>query len=84
MEKIKQLQQDFAEFLANTDFNGQPKELYEPISYTLLQSGKRPGKIDQQYMKLAEKLLYGELAIALEVPIESIQDYITHRLETKE
>ena len=41
MEKIKQLQQDFAEFLANTDLNGQPKELYEPISYTLLQSGKR-------------------------------------------
>ncbi len=41
MEKIKQLQQDFADFLADTDLNGQPKELYEPISYTLLQSGKR-------------------------------------------
>ena len=41
MEKIKQLQQDFAAFLANTDLNGQPVELYEPISYTLLQSGKR-------------------------------------------
>ena len=41
MEKIKQLQQDFAAFLANTDLNGQPVELYKPISYTLLQSGKR-------------------------------------------
>ena len=41
MEKIKQLQQDFAEFLAKIDFDKQPKELYEPISYTLLQSGKR-------------------------------------------
>ena len=41
MEKIKQLQQDFAEFLAQTDFGGQPKELYEPIAYTILQSGKR-------------------------------------------
>jgi geranylgeranyl diphosphate synthase type II len=41
MEKIKQLQQDFADFLAQTNLNGQPKELYEPISYTLLQSGKR-------------------------------------------
>ena len=41
MEIIKQLQQDFAEFLANTNFNGQPKELYEPIAYTILQSGKR-------------------------------------------
>ena len=41
METIKQLQQDFADFLANTNFNGQPKELYEPIAYTILQSGKR-------------------------------------------
>jgi len=41
MEKIKQLQQDFADFLASTDFDGQPKELYEPIVYTILQSGKR-------------------------------------------
>jgi geranylgeranyl diphosphate synthase type II len=41
MEKIKQLQQDFADFMANTDFSGQPKELYEPIAYTILQSGKR-------------------------------------------
>ena len=41
MEKIKQLQQDFADFLAHTNLSGHPKELYEPISYTLLQSGKR-------------------------------------------
>ena len=41
MEKIKQLQQDFADFMAQTDFGGQPKELSEPIAYTLLQSGKR-------------------------------------------
>ena len=41
MKTIKQLQQDFADFLANTDLTGQPKELYEPITYTLLQSGKR-------------------------------------------
>ena len=41
MEKIKHLQQRFADFLANDDLNGQPKELYEPIAYTLLQSGKR-------------------------------------------
>ena len=27
--------------MAQTNLNGQPKELYEPISYTLLQSGKR-------------------------------------------
>ena len=27
--------------MEHTDFGGQPKELYEPIAYTLLQSGKR-------------------------------------------
>ena len=41
MEKIKYLQQDFADFMAQTDFGGQPSELYEPIAYTILQSGKR-------------------------------------------
>lgn len=41
MEKIKQLQQNFADFMVKTDFSGQPKELYEPIAYTILQSGKR-------------------------------------------
>ena len=41
MEKIKQLQQDFADFMAQIDFSGQPAELYEPIAYTILQSGKR-------------------------------------------
>ena len=41
MEKIKQLQQDFADFMAKRDFGGQPAELYDPIAYTILQSGKR-------------------------------------------
>lgn len=41
MEKIKQLQQDFADFMAKCDFEGQPVELYEPISYTIFQQGKR-------------------------------------------
>lgn len=41
MERIKQLQQHFADFLAQSDLNGQPVELYAPISYTLMQPGKR-------------------------------------------
>ena len=41
METIKQLQKDFADFIAIADFSGQPKELYDPIAYTILQSGKR-------------------------------------------
>ena len=41
MEKIKQLQNDITEFIAKCDFGGNPTELYEPISYTILQKGKR-------------------------------------------
>ena len=41
MEKIQQLQQHFADFLAKSDLDGQPAELYAPISYTLMQPGKR-------------------------------------------
>ena len=57
MEKIKHLQQRFADFLANADLNGQPKELYEPIAYTLLQSGKR---IRPMLCLLANELFDGD------------------------
>ena len=62
MEKIKQLQQDFADFLAKTDFDGQPKELYEPIAYTILQSGKR---LRPMLCLLANDLFGGDEAEAL-------------------
>lgn len=38
------------------------------------------GQIDQQYMKRAEKLLYGELAVALDMPFEQVQPYIKKRI----
>ncbi len=41
MEKIQQLQQHFTDFLKKCDLDGQPSELYAPISYTLMQPGKR-------------------------------------------
>lgn len=41
MEKIQQLQKEFAAFMATVDFVGEPKSLYDPVAYTLLQSGKR-------------------------------------------
>ena len=62
MEKIKQLQQDFADFLAKVDFDKQPKELYEPIAYTLLQSGKR---LRPMLCLLANDLFDGEEQQAL-------------------
>ena len=43
--------------------------------------GKKPGLVDERYMKRAEDILYGELAAALDIPKNSVLDYITNILE---
>ena len=62
MEKIKQLQQDFADFLAQTSFDGHPTELYQPIAYTILQKGKR---LRPMLCLLANDLFCGDESEAL-------------------
>lgn len=47
-------------------------------------SGKKPGKIDERYLKRAEDLLYGELAAALGIPRECVPDYIKRTLASLE
>ena len=42
---------------------------------------RRLGLVDERYMKQAERLLYGELATALEIPYDGVEDYIAARLE---
>ncbi len=46
-----------------------------------LAAGKKPGLVDERYMKRAEDILYGELAVALDIPKDSVLDYITNILE---
>ena len=41
MEKIKQLQSEFNAFINSVEFVKEPRGLYEPIAYTILQKGKR-------------------------------------------
>ncbi|MBC35680.1 MAG: isoprenyl synthetase [Bacteroidetes bacterium] len=41
MKKFEKLTREFNEFLANESFKRQPKELYDPIDYTLKLGGKR-------------------------------------------
>ena len=36
--------------------------------------------VDERYMKQAERLLYGEFAIALDLPVEEVQPYIARRV----
>ena len=42
---------------------------------------RRLGMIDERYMKQAERLLYGELATALEIPYDGVENYIAARIE---
>lgn len=48
----------------------------------LSENGKKLIKTDADYKKKAEDILYNELAIALEVPIDEIEDFISNRLGT--
>ncbi len=41
---------------------------------------KKFGALDERYMKRAEELLFGELAVALELPKEEVQAFIARRL----
>lgn len=47
------------------------------------QSRRQPSQTDQRYMKRAEDLLYGELAVALGIPREEVAPYIARRLESR-
>lgn len=41
---------------------------------------KQPGQIDMKFMKQAENLLHGELAVALRIPREKVTGYIKRRI----
>lgn len=49
-----------------------------------MEKGKKLGQIDERYMKRAEDMLYGELAVALEIPRDKVLGYITDKVEAKE
>ena len=41
---------------------------------------KKFGAVDERFMKEGEALLFGELAAALEIPVEEVKSYISQRL----
>ena len=47
----------------------------------LLRRGKKLAKTDLEYSKTARELLHHEVALALDIPYEQVQDYIDARLE---
>ena len=44
-------------------------------------NNKKLGQIDKRYMKMAEELIFGELACALGTEIEDVQELVTKKLE---
>ncbi len=47
----------------------------------LIQAGKRLGVIDERYMRRAEDMLHGEFAVALNIPKDSVAEYISCRVD---
>lgn len=54
--------------------------IYEKKSY-VEKTKKKFGAVDEHFMKQAEQLLNGELAAALEMPVEQVSDYIATKVE---
>lgn len=43
-------------------------------------NGHRPDRTDQQYLKQAEELLHGELAVSLNIPYDDVPEYIKNHV----
>ncbi len=61
---------------------GMIKEIYHK-SERAKRLNKKLSRIEQQYMTQAEDLIYGELALALDIPRDSVLEYIRSRLDSK-
>lgn len=49
----------------------------------ILEQKKIVPSAEKEYFDTAEKMLYGEIAAALQMPIEQVQDYIAARIEVE-
>lgn len=45
-----------------------------------IQAGRKVTAVDAKYFRMAEENLYGELAVALEMPKEEVEDYISREM----
>lgn len=59
------------------------KSLYEKKQIRIAE-GKKTSTSDDRYLKLAENFLYGELAVALGIEREEVEEYITKKIESQE
>ncbi len=48
---------------------------------TMVENGKKLAKTEQEFGKLAKELLHREFSMALDVPYEEVEGYITEKIE---
>lgn len=65
-----------------SDLVGITAAIYEKKQNARAQK-KRLGFSDEKYMRIAEDLLFGELSVALGIPLAEVTDYISKKLENK-
>lgn len=58
------------------------KTIYDKSNHAK-SAGRKPYKVDDQYKKRAEALLYGELSVALGIPREEVAGYIARVLDPR-
>lgn len=49
-----------------------------------LKEGKKVLSSDEQYLRKAEELLYGEMSLALSIPKEEVESYIKEAVHKQE
>ena len=52
--------------------------------HQLAAQNRRLGMVDERYMKQAERLLHGDLSVALGIPLEEVQPYIARRVAERQ
>ncbi|MGI6014139.1 MAG: CarD family transcriptional regulator [Oscillospiraceae bacterium] len=51
---------------------------------TVAKNGKRLGQMEERYLKRAKQMLYDELAVALDIPIDDVPDYVRNAIKQLE
>ena len=78
----KELTEQYETVLKNYDCGalvGLTKSIYAK-KISLQEQKRKFGTVDERFLKRAENLLFGELAAALEIPKEQVQEYIESKL----
>ena len=82
---LRELEEHYNEYLKSHDC-GDLLELGRSIYMKrkeLLSQHRKFGAVDERFMKRAEDLLYGELAVALDIEKNKVEAYIAERVDGK-